>query len=170
MDMTELGFTTGFDHILIPYNTLNLLRSRDAVHKCLSMCRSLLNPGGSLLLQVHCLDSKAFAKDSGKVFQFQMLPQKKDGEKIIKETLRSYKRDQEEIVLEERYRIRPQHGAGTKKDLCHILHLAAFTAEQWQEILQSHSFTELSLYCDYQQTPYSDGPSSLLLIRAETAV
>ncbi len=167
MDMKRLSFSKTFDHILIPYNTLNLLCTKDDIHKCLEMCRSLLNPGGSLLIQVHCLTPGTETEKSGKTFQFQMLPQRQGEEKIIKETLRSYLEQEKRIILEERYRFRPQKGMGIKRDLHHILHLAAFSAVQWQDLLQTHSFTNISLYADYRTTPYFDNPSSLLLIRAE---
>ncbi len=53
MDMTEMAFSVQFDHVLIPYNTLNLLKELSAISSCLQQVNTCLKPEGSLLIQLH---------------------------------------------------------------------------------------------------------------------
>ena len=56
MDMLDLSFPSPFDTIIIPYNTLNLLKTRERVEKCLHLCRECLKKKGILAMQLHMPD------------------------------------------------------------------------------------------------------------------
>ncbi len=167
MDMMEMAFSCQFDHIILPYNTLNLLRDRVAITSCLQQIHVLLSPGGSLLLQVYATNQQLLTSGNEKQFQFQMFSLPDSGGKLIKETLRSYDPHTESILLEERYRVRPTPGQGIKRDLAHTLYLASFSQKEWLSILENAGFTSLSLFGDYESNPLKDHTSPLLLIKAE---
>ncbi|MCF8057260.1 MAG: class I SAM-dependent methyltransferase [Desulfocapsa sp.] len=166
MDMTKMAFRQKFDHVLIPYNSLNLLRDKVSIARCLQQTHELLKPEGSLLLQLYIPDKQLLQHNGKKIFQFQIFPLDNIGGKLIKETLRSYQAETEEILLEERYRIRPIQDNGNREDLRHILHLAGFSLQQWISILQANGFNTLSLYGDYNSRPFQPQSDSLLLIQA----
>lgn len=168
MDMTKMAFTIQFDHILIPYNTLNLLKEISTISNCLQQAKSYLRPKGSLLLQLHIPSTQLMQLNGGKLFQFQIfsLPNTIRG-KLIKETLRSYHFEQQEIHLEERYRIRPEGNMNGKEDLSHTLRMAAFPAQQWIDLLQGNGFHKLFLFGDYNSRSFQSGDDSILLIKAQ---
>ncbi len=168
MDMTQMAFNMLFDHILIPYNTLNLLQDTSTISSCLQQAKTCLEPGGSLLLQLHIPDQQLIDLNGGKLFQFQTFSlAKPDKGMLIKETLRSYHSQQQEIRLEERYRVRPEGNISGKEDLSHILHLAAFPVQPWLDLLQKSGFHKLSLFGDYNSRPFLARQDSILLIKAQ---
>ncbi|MEN8198885.1 MAG: class I SAM-dependent methyltransferase [Thermodesulfobacteriota bacterium] len=169
MDMTAMGFRGRFDHILIPYNSLNLLAQEAVIGQCLQQSHALLEPDGSLLLQVHIPDRQLLQLEDRRIFQFQVFPLPQKGGKLIKETLRSYKPESREILLEERYRFRPLPGNGERKDYRHHLRLAAFSLEQWLTLLRKNGFPNYSFYGDYDGRPFQESSDSLLLIQAYPA-
>ncbi len=170
MDMTKMSLNMLYDHILIPYNTLNLLKEISAITRCLQQAKTYLEPGGSLLLQIHIPDKQLLDLNGGKLFQFQTfsLAKPRSG-KLIKETLRSYHSRQQEIRLEERYRVRPEGNMMGKEDLSHILYLAAFSVQQWIDLLQDNGFPKLSFFGDYNSRPFLEGQDSMLLINAQVS-
>ena len=168
MDMTQMGFKTKFDHVLIPYNTLNLLRHKTSIDYCLQQIHQILNPGGTLLLHLYIPSRELLALKGSKLFQFQLFPLDSSGGKLIKETLRSVREETGEIRLEERYRVRPMAGREKRKDYHHVFHLAGFSLQKWMDILQECGFHALSLYGGYDCRPYDD--DSLLLIQASPSL
>jgi ubiquinone/menaquinone biosynthesis C-methylase UbiE len=166
MDMTRMVFRQKFDHVLIPYNSLNLLRDKASIARCLQQSHELLKPEGTLLLQLYIPNQQLLQHKEKKLFQFQIFPLDNNGGKLIKETLRCYQAETEEIRLEERYRIRPTQGNGAREDYAHVLHLAGFSLGQWVSILQTNGFNTLSLSGDYDSRPYQPQNDSLLLIQA----
>lgn len=168
MDMTEMAFSVQFDHILIPYNTLNLLRKETAIIHCLQQIKRYLKQEGSLLIQLHIPTRELIELNGGKLFQFQTfsLTDNTSG-KLIKETLRSYHAGKHEIRLEERYRVRPDNDPNGKKDFKHILFLAAFPVKEWLDLLVNTGFNNLTLFGDYNSRSFTSGHDSLLLIKAQ---
>ncbi len=169
MDMGRMAFTIQFDHILIPYNTLNLLRDESTIRSCLQQAHDLLKPGGTLLCQLYLPDRQLIEINGRKLFQFQMFSLVKTQGKLIKETLRSYLPAKKELLLEERYRVRPTAQDSFKENLSHLLCLAAFPLEKWLDLLHSCGFSDTSLYCDYNSSPYQSDKGSLLLIKSKIA-
>ncbi|MBU1232995.1 MAG: class I SAM-dependent methyltransferase [Proteobacteria bacterium] len=167
MDMTRMAFRVQFDHILIPYNTLNLLRDEPLIHSCLRQAHDLLKPGGTLLLQLYIPDRQVIELNGHRFFQFQVFPLGNTEGKLIKETLRCFLPEKNELLLEERYRFRPVAQNSFKEDLSHILRLAGFPIQQWLSILQKAGFHNLSLYGDYNSLPSQSDNNSLLLIKAQ---
>lgn len=169
MDMGRMAFTIQFDHILIPYNTLNLLRDDSTIRSCLQQAHDFLKPGGTLLCQLYLPDRPLIEMNGRKLFQFQMFSLVNTQGKLIKETLRSYLPAKKELLLEERYRVRPTGKGTVKEDLSHLLRLAAFPLEKWLDLLHSCGFSDTSLYGDYNSSPYQSGKGSLLLVETKIA-
>jgi 2-polyprenyl-3-methyl-5-hydroxy-6-metoxy-1,4-benzoquinol methylase len=167
MDMTRMAFTLQFDHILIPYNTLNLLSNEYAIRSCLRQAHDLLQPGGTLLVQLYIPDQQLIELNGCKLFQFQVFPLTIPQGNLIKETLRWFLPEKNEIILEERYRYRPMAEGSVKEDLSHRLSLAGFPRQQWLDLLQKNGFHNLTLYGDYNSRPSQSGKDSLLLIKAK---
>ncbi|MBL4902726.1 MAG: class I SAM-dependent methyltransferase [Desulfocapsa sp.] len=165
MDMSNMAFVETFDHILIPYNTLNLLKEPDLINECLQQTRRYLKPDGSLLLQLYIPDRELMAMKDQKLFQFQMILLENDQGKLIKETLRSYHNATQVIRMEERYRFRPLNSK-TRKNFNHTIHLAGFSADQWMRIMQNCGFRNITLSGDYNSRPFHDINDSILLIKA----
>ncbi|MDD3814987.1 MAG: methyltransferase domain-containing protein [Desulfocapsaceae bacterium] len=163
MDMTELALSRKFDTVIIPYHTLNLLVTADKIIKCLKQIRTVLKKDGRLLLQLFIPDQTIMDLGTKKLFQFQILEQAGGG-KIIKETRRSYTREQ--LTLEERYRVRPLQAGATNEDLSHTLYLAAFPEEKWQALLRDSGFTIHQQFSGYKFAPFKPGNSSCLFIEA----
>lgn len=166
MDMTAMAFRKKFDHIIIPYNTLNLLRSPALIAKCLQQTRTLLKPSATLLLQLHIPDLQSKQVDDGKHFQFQIFPLQKESGKLIKETLRHHLPEGKEIHLEERYRLRPMKTPGKPMNFRHTQRLAGFSLEQWLTLFDKNGFQKVSLFSDYNLQPFQMGKDSILLIKA----
>lgn len=166
MDMTEMAFQGTFDHILIPYNTLNLLQDESIITACLKQARGLLHPEGSLLFQVHIPQKDIGERGGGKVFQFQVFSLPGNGGKLIKESIRSQRPQSERIELEERYRVRPAGEGFIKEDFRHTMQLAGFSAEKWISLLNDSGFATHSLHGAYDGRSFQPEQDSLLLVRA----
>ena len=164
MDMSEPAINRSFDAVLIPYHTLNLLRTEERIAHCLHQTRKLLTREGKLLLQLFIPDQTLLALGTKKLFQFQIF-EEQNGGRIIKEVRRSYSHEQ--LVLEERYRIRPGQPGESNEDLSHTLHLAAFSFDKWQLLLHRAGFTICRHYGGYDLTPFVAGQDSCLFVQAE---
>jgi len=162
MDMCQMAFTTQFDHIIIPYNTLNLLRTESAILQCLQQANSLLTSTGSLLFQVY-LPERSLLKQTEKLFQFQMLSLPDNTGKLIKESIRSFTSDTDIFSLEERYRVRPSDPDSKKEDLHHIFQLAGFSFEKWISLIKFSHFKVTALFGDYSNRPFDKAKDRLLL-------
>jgi 2-polyprenyl-3-methyl-5-hydroxy-6-metoxy-1,4-benzoquinol methylase len=163
MDMTALALARHFDTVIIPYHTLNLLLTEEQIKKCLEQVRTVLKGDGSLLLQIFIPDQTLLNLGSKKLFQFQIM-ELPDGGRIIKETRRGY--DDEQLTLEERYRVRPRQPGAVNEDLSHTLHLSAFSAEKWQRLLNNSGFTIRHQFSGYELAPFTLGQDTCLFIEA----
>lgn len=169
MDMTTMAFRKKFDRILIPHNTLNLLRDNQLISRCLQQSAALLKPAGSLLLQLHIPNKELIAAGNKKIFQFKVLKLSNPQGKLIKETLLSFCKTTQEILLEERYRLRRPGRHCQRKDFKKTLRLAGFSLEQWLEILKTNGFSRLSVYGGDTTSPYQNGIDSKVFILARPA-
>lgn len=167
MDMTAMAFQKKFDHILIPHNTLNLLKDITKITACLQQSASLLTSHGSLLLQLHIPDQELLAACDSKLFQFQIFDLPENKGRLIKETLRSYSEEAETIHLEERYRIRPIPAPKQRQDFNHCLTLAGFSVETWIRLFKENGFPHLSLFGNDGSQPFKPGHDSRLFISAK---
>ncbi len=161
MDMVNLAFSLKFDAILIPYNTLNLLGSRDKIIQCLQGCKNSLQAGGKLLVQLF-VPTEEFIRQK-KTFQFQMLD-RPGGGKIIKEILKHYQPESQSILIEERFRVRPMQEGEAKEDWNSIYTIAGFSADQWLSFFKQAGFTPTNTYGDYSGNPYHRSTTSTLLV------
>lgn len=160
MDMTRIALQTRYDHIVIAYNTLNLLCSKTAILACLQGCRKHLRPGGTLLLQLFLPTRDFIARK--KSFQFQLFD-RPGGGKIIREVLKRYAGSTRYVHISERFRVRPMVPDGKNEDYQTSYCIAAYSAAGWLTILQKAGFTPAKLYSDYCGKPFRWGTSSLLL-------
>lgn len=165
MDMASLSFRWFFDAVIIPYNTLNLLTTPGGISACLAGCRSVLADQGVLLLQVF-VPTRALLEMTGRrSFQFQIL-ETPEGERVVKEMLRTYEEQSQTLRIEERYRVRPPGQGAGRQDFSHCLELCARQADWWHAILAETGFTIEQQYGNYDFSPFSPGQSSCLLIAA----
>ncbi len=163
MDMTALAFACRFDTVIIPYHTLNLLLTPERIATSLQQIKSVLTKKGQLLLQLFIPDAEILSLGDKKLFQFKIM-EYNDGCKVIKETRRAYTHEQ--LILEERYRVRPQHAGAIKEDFSHTLHLTALSQEKWQSIFHDAGLTIHQQRGGYGLTPFIQGRDSCLFIKA----
>lgn len=163
MDMTALAFRRCFDTVILPYHTFNLLLDPERIRVCLHEIAQTLRLRGRLLMQIFIPDQHLMDLQGKKLFQFQIFEQP-DGGRIIKETRRSCQGQQ--LILEERYRIRPGSPGQQKEDLSHTLPIAAFSLEQWRHLLQENDFIIEEELNGYDFRPFKAGQDSCLFINA----
>lgn len=160
MDMVTPAFHSKFDVILIPYNTLNLLNTATKIQDCLQGCRTHLQPGGRLLVQLF-VPTEAFVKKSKKTFQFQMFDHPKGG-RVIKEIIKKYLPASRTIHIEERFRVRPMQEGLANSDWSSVYSIAGFSATQWLELFNSAGFVPTNICGDPEGTPYNIETTSAL--------
>ncbi len=163
MNMEQLAFTSFFDAILIPYNTLNLLSKKKRIVSCLKDCRSHLTESGKLYLQLFIPDKK-LTSHKGKIFQFQIFNRRNqtNEEKIIKEILKNYSAETETLSIEERYRIRPTQPRSGNQDWNHFYSIAALSYSQWISLFKQADLHIIKACGDYDLNPFHEGNSSCL--------
>ncbi len=164
MDMCCFDFSTLFDTIIIPYNTLNLLGSSHHVQQCLQLCHKHLKKKGKLVMQLYVPD-KEISKTEGKTFQFQIF-EPPTGGKLIKETIKEYRKDTATTILEERYRIRPFQNGVPNEDLNNILTLFTPNYRNWKTLLEASGFSINAQYGDYTLSSFTPESDSCLLLEA----
>ncbi len=160
MDMLHMAFSNHFAASLIPYNTLNLLVSKERIMQCLRGCKNSLHPEGTLLVQLF-IPTEDFIRQQ-KTFQFQMFD-RPEGGKIIKEIRKQYKPRSRSIQIEERFRVRPMQAGQANEDWNSIYTIAGFSAGQWLAMFNEAGFTATNIYGDYVGGPYHQGTSSMLI-------
>ncbi len=165
MDMIKPAFAILFDVILIPYNTLNLLGTANKITACLNGCREILQPGGTLLLQLFIPTEDFIARK--KTFQFQMFD-RPGGGKIIKEIVRQYDPQSQSVRIEERFRVRPMQANLAKEDWHSIYTVAGLSADQWLYFFQKTGFTPTAMYGDYSGSWYEKHAHSSTFIATFT--
>ncbi len=160
MDMTNPSFSISFDTIIIPYNTLNLLKTKERISTCLRACRTYIKPTGRLLVQLF-VPTNDFIREKKKTFQFQMFDRSHRG-KLIKEIIKEYHQESETILVEERYRVRPMQKGFPNEDYHSLYDIAAFSAESWLTTFKQAGFTPQNIYGDASGSPYDSAHSSIL--------
>lgn len=163
MDMRRLAFRALFDAVLIPYNSLNLLDDPQDIHACLAGCRDALKDDGQLLLHLFVPGRQLLQQPGKKVFQFRMFDDHSLG-RIIRETIRIYRPEQQLLELEERFRLRPVDGP--REDFSQHLTLCAWSAERWLKTLMESGFSIDSCHGSFALTPFIAGRDSTLLVAA----
>jgi SAM-dependent methyltransferase len=162
-DMANFSLQKRFGAIIIPYNTLNLLGEPGKVKDCLQHSRNHLQENGLLLLEIFLANAQPVPTENAKTFQFQIYTTPEGG-KIIKETLKHYREEEQLIILRERYRVRPATGKG--EDLSHSMKLLALPHAAWVRLITAAGFTITTQYGDYSLSPFVTGKDSRLLLTA----
>ncbi len=162
MDMTRLAFQCTFDSLIIPYNSLNLLVSKENISKCLRGCRQYLRRDGVFIAQLF-LPTNKFLREKKKTFQFQIFDMHPKG-RLIKEILKEYHPDTETISVEERFRYRPSATSESPADYNSCYTVAAYEAATWLQLLQGEGFRIVDAFEDLQKTPIHTSDSSSLIV------
>lgn len=160
MDMLQPAFAIKFDAILIAYNTLNLLVSENNILHCLNHCCNLLQPHGTLLIQLFIPGEELVRRR--KTFQFQIFD-RPEGGKLIKEIKKEYLPDCRSVQVEERFRVRPLPGTSARQDWQKSYSVAAFAAEHWLHLFNRAGFSPINIYGDYAGSPYRESSGSTLI-------
>lgn len=160
-DMRQWAFSICFRSIIIPYNTLNLLTTKEQIQQCLCCCHLHLEPEGLLLVQLYTATAERISNEK-RTFQFKVL-RHPDGGKIIKEILQGYNEATQTLEIEERFRIRPATPDLPKKDYRTNYCIAAFPVGEWLSIFDDAGFQLCGMYGDSNRTPYTAKNSSLFL-------
>lgn len=165
MDMTALAFDHPFNSIIVPYNSLNLLITKERILRCLVGCKQYLQPGGLLIAQIF-IPTKKFLSEKKKSFQFQIFDTRPSG-RIIKEILKEYNPGSKTISVEERFRVRPTGPHATLADYSSNYTVAAYEIADWLQFFEAADFTIRHSYEDFQKTPTHTTDSSSLIIVCE---
>ncbi len=167
MDMIRIAFKKHFDAVIAAYNTMNILSDSSQIRRCLNCMHWHLKKGGLLLLQIFLPPEGVVADGKARTFQFQIFDTKNGG-KVIKETLKYYTKGRRHMVVEERYRIRPMNSRGKNEDLAHSMNLPVLSYSDWTQLLTDTGFVITEQYGDFKLTPFVEGESSHLLLKAQT--
>jgi len=165
MDMTVLAFNHQFDSVVIPYNSLNLLTTKERILQCLAGCRQYLKAGGLLIAQIF-IPTKTFLSEQKKSFQFQIFDMHPNG-RLIKEIIKQYHPGSKTISVEERFRVRPTGPHATPADYNSNYTVAAYEISDWLHLFETAGFTVRDCYEDFQKTPINSTDSSCLIIVCE---
>lgn len=164
MDMTCLALTGQFDAIVIPYNTLNLLTTPDALEQCLQQARALLSKNGRLLMQIFVPTKDHAQLATKKQFQF-MIFDRPNGSKVIKEILKWREPETKLINLKETYRVRYQPDK-TNEDWQYDYQILGMEYPAWLEKLTTAGFSVTATHGDYHLEPFVAGEHATLLLAA----
>ncbi len=168
MDMRTLGFSPGFEAVLIGQNTLNLLVDPTEIRSCLKEVHRVLVDSGLLLVHLHCMEPEQIDRTDERLLQFYIFDHPEGG-KIIKETIRSYDRNQSRLNLEQRFKIRRFQKDIPDRNYRHSLSLAALSRKEWIEIVDSAGFAIESCTHDFQESTPSL-PSTLHLVARKSGL
>ncbi|NNK13813.1 MAG: class I SAM-dependent methyltransferase [Desulfofustis sp.] len=155
MDMRALGFSQGFEAVLIGQNTLNLLADPTEIRSCLKEVYRVLVDSGLLLAHLHCTEPDQVNRLDDRLLQFHIFDHPEGG-KIIKETIRHYDKKHRRLNLEQRFKIRRFRRKLPDHNYRHLLSLVALSREQWIELVESAGFVIESWVHGFQKsTPAS---------------
>lgn len=167
MDMRRLAFSTPFDAVIIPYNSLNLFTDPQDIRACLAGCRQSLRAGGILLLQLFVPGQQCLKQSGQRTFQFQIFDDPQIG-RVIKEVRRTYLPATGTLQLEERYRLRPNRPDRKNEDLSRQMEICAWPAARWFDLLTRTGFAVDRCYGGYDLSPFLAGRDSCLLLAASS--
>ena len=159
MDMLAPAFSTTFAAVLLPYNTLNLLSTPEAIASCLRAIHALLDDHGRLLLQLF-LPTTAMQSGKGTQFQFQIfeLP---EGGRLIKEIRTTLQPATATLEHEERYLLRPTGPGAINRNYRSRRAIAAPPQSTWLELFAEAGFSRLACWGNYHPIPYDPATSPL---------
>ena len=162
MDMTKLAFNCTFDSLIIPYNSLNLLITKENISDCLRGCREHLREDGLFIAQIF-IPTRKFLTDQKKTFQFQIFNMDPTG-RLIKEILKEYHPESETITVEERFRYRPDKNDENPADYNSCYTVAAYNIDTWLQLIKAEGFQIMSAYEDLDKTPFQTTAASSLIV------
>lgn len=167
MRMEQLGFAPVFDAVIIPQNTLNLLRSEKRISQCLKEIRAIVTGPKLLITHLFIPDARLLKSPGKKHFQFSIFDLDHP-KKLIKESLRHYDPAHQQLVLEERYKFRDMDNSNKNRNYTNTLTLAAFSKHKWVDIFYKNNFTILQQNSTFNENPEPDAQSTTLLFCAKS--
>ena len=167
MNMAALAFRSTFAAIIAPYNTLNLLTNPEALRACLSHAHRLLDEDGIFLLQLYIPDQELHSLEGKKRFQFQIF-ECPDGEKVIKEILKSIAPHSCLLDIIERYHLRFRK-TQPNEDWEYTYQILGYGYAQWLDILAAQGFQLEAAYGDYDLSPFVPEKHTALLLALKKA-
>lgn len=165
MDMCHLGFSQTFDAVIIPHNTLNLINDEKTIHRCLSEIKKTLTKNGLLVIQLFSLTATLIEQAHKRLFQFALFDTGKNG-KLVKETIKTYYPETNQLLLEERYKIRSFDDPSHNRNYNQIFPLTAYPASKWFQIISSSGFCINSTHSGHNNEGFNPDQDSTLLITA----
>lgn len=167
MDMRCLGFRPAFDAAIIAHNTLNLLGQKTAIMSCLQGVRQSLAPGGWLIVHLFALTTELSSHPHKRIFQFSLHDTPENG-KLVKESIRTYLPETDHLQLVERYKIRSFDAPALNENYQQTLLLAAYSASEWIELIQTSGFTIASMRSAPDIESFNRDTDSTLIIAAQS--
>lgn len=166
MDMCYLGFKPVFDTILVPHNTINLLVDRNSIRQCLSGMKTALAPQGLIILHLFSVTDKLVNQAHRRIFQFALFDTPNG--KLVKETIRIYRPETNQLFLEERYKIRSFANPSLNQNYKHVLPLSGWHSEEWLEIIRKSGFKIHSIHSGFNQEVFRPNIHSTMLVTARS--
>lgn len=163
-DMRQIPINIPFDAVIIPYNTLNLLRTTEDIIRCLAGCLKVLKGNGLLLLQIHIPTEVKPESSTTSTFQFQMFDRPQGG-KIIKEVLKTTDYRKQLIEMTERYKVRPMTEGQENINYSHTMVLNGWNRQRWFSCIEECGFRIDAHFSDYTMKQ-KHAATDLLLIQA----
>jgi SAM-dependent methyltransferase len=167
MDMCHLGFSQPFDAVIIPHNTLNLINDEKRIHRCLSEIKRTLTKNGLLVIQLFSLTAALTEQAHKRLFQFALFDTGKNG-KLVKETIKTYYPETNQLILEERYKIRSYDDPSHNKNYNQIFPLTVYSPSKWLDIIKKSGFNIYSTHSGHNSEGFNCGRDSTLLISAHS--
>jgi len=166
MDMCQLGFSSCYDAVIIPYNTLNLLDSLGAIKQCLHEIKKVLSGPSLLIAHLYTPSSTQIQNRNKRLFQFRLFDRPEEG-KVVKESITYYVPETDSLTLEERYKIRPltnNHGSSQNINYSQTFYLKAYRPDKWDEIITKSGFSIISTnYSFHDHAPQKEANSELII-------
>jgi ubiquinone/menaquinone biosynthesis C-methylase UbiE len=168
MDVCQLGFCSCFDAVIIPYNTLNLLGSLEAIKQCLDETKTVLTGPRLLIAHLHTPSSAHLQNQHKRLFQFNLFDRPQGG-KIVKESITCYLPETDSLTLEERYKIRllsNTPGSSSKINYTQTFHLKTYKPDKWSEIITKSGFSIISKDSSFNNHSTPEETRSKLIVTA----
>jgi len=165
MDMCRLGFRQAFDAVIIPHNTLSLIGDEYKITHCLEQIKSSLLKNGFLAVHLFAVTDNLKRQAHKRLFQFALFDTAEGG-KLVKETIKIYYPQTNQIVLEERYKIRSFENRSQNRNYTQTLPLSVYSTPKWLELIEHSGYAIYSVHSGYNSEPADFSNDSNILISA----
>lgn len=168
MDMCHLGFNNTFDAVIIPHNTLNLLNEHKRIRQCLKEIKRVLVENGLLVVQLYSLTKTLADQAHKRLFQFTLFDIEDNG-KLVKESIKTYDPETDQLMMEERYKVRLIDNPSMNRSYNQFLPLTVYSPSRWIEIIKESGFNMYSIHSGHNSEGFHCGRDSTLLVSARSS-